>query len=532
MSLTRNIKTVLSNTRGWFMFCLVAISIGLSLSKALISIGLLGLLIVWIADGNIARKIKAFFSNKTALILSSIYLISLLGLLNTTNFDFAFDDLRRKIPILTIPFFISGFSPITKKELSFLLKVFITGVLVATIWSLFVYLGGLNIVIVETRALSRFNSHIRFGLEIALAAFLAIYFFKKETLFSLKILWTVVFIWMISSLFLFNLFTGIIVFIITSTLLIFFYGCFSENKVKQRLTLSLFFIIILGGAFFLNNAFKNFYQTENNTPLNEIRLTKSGEEYKSTPDTNILFSKENGYYINKNIAWNEFSQAWNERSNIDFKAKDLKDQKLQETLIRFITSKGQRKDKEAIESLSDKEISAIEEGISNYKYLEMNSFNIRIDKIIWEYDSYAKTEGQNINGHSILMRWVYWKTAINIIKKNFLIGVGTGDIQDAFNQQYETEGSLLRPNNRLRSHNQYLTYAVSLGFIGLLYFLFCLFKPILQNQLYKNYIYLAFFCIALLSMLTEDTLETLVGATFFIFFNAIFTLSEKSKEIK
>jgi len=242
VSLAINIKTIFSNTRGWLILCLSAIAIGLSLSKPLISLGLTGLFLVWIIDGDILGKIKAFFSNKTALILSSIYLISLLGLLHTSNFDFAFDDLRRKISIFALPFLISGFSPITKKELDLLLKVFVLGVISATLWSLFVYLGGLNVVIVESRALSRFNSHIRFGLEIALAAFLAVYFFKKETALSLKILWISTFIWMVYSLILFNLFTGGIVFLFSTTLLIFLYACFSKNKTKKLITFSLFFI--------------------------------------------------------------------------------------------------------------------------------------------------------------------------------------------------------------------------------------------------------------------------------------------------
>ena len=532
MSLAINIKTIFSNTRGWLILCLSAIAIGLSLSKPLISLGLTGLFLVWIIDGDILGKIKAFFSNKTALILSSIYLISLLGLLYTSNFDFAFDDLRRKISIFALPFLISGFSPITKKELDLLLKVFVLGVISATLWSLFVYLGGLNVVIVESRALSRFNSHIRFGLEIALAAFLAVYFFKKETALSLKILWISTFIWMVYSLILFNLFTGGIVFLFSTTLLIFLYACFSKNKTKKLITFSLFFIALLGSALFINNTIQDFYQAENTTPLNEIIFTKNGENYQSIASEKNYSPKENGYYINENIAWSEFSQAWNTRSSINFNDKDLKGQNLQETLVRFISSKGQRKDQEAIENLTDEEVSAIEKGIPNYKHLQMNSFSLRIHKIIWEYDTYVKTKGQTINGHSILMRWAYWTTAIKIIKKNLFIGVGTGDVQDVFNQQYDTDKSPLLLKNRLRGHNQYLTYTVSFGLLGLCYFLFCLFNPFIKKQCYKNYNFIAFFSIFLLSMLSEDTLETQVGVSFFAFFNTIFTLSVHSKEQK
>ena len=530
MNTTINIKTIFSSVRGWLILFLSSIAIGLSLSKPLISIGLVGIFVVWILDGNIPQKIKLFYTNKTAVIISSIYLISLLGLLYTSNYDFAFDDLRRKISIFGLPFLIPGFSPITKKELKFLLKIFIIGVIFSTLWSLFIYIGGLNIEIVDTRAFSRFTSHIRFGLEIALTAFLSLYFFKEEKTVKVKILWIGIFFWMILSLFLFNLFTGLAVFGVTTVLLLFLYGVFSNNKLKKRITLFVFVSLIVSSFLFTKNAINKFYADNNVTPLKEIPYSKEGEKYMSATNKTHLLSKENGYYINKNIAWHEFTKAWNNRSNIDFNDKDLKGQNLQETLIRFITSKGQRKDKEAIEALSEEEVSAIEKGVSNYKYLEMNSFSLRVHKIIWEYDDYNKTNGQNINGHSILMRWVYWKTAINIIKKNFFIGVGTGDVQEAFNQQYKADNSPLLKIYRLRTHNQYLAIFVSFGILGFLWFIYCLFYPVVKMGLHKNYAYVAFFSIFLLSMLTEDTLETQVGASFFIFFNILYIFNEKTLE--
>ena len=104
------------------------------------------------------------------------------------------------------------------------------------------------------------------------------------------------------------------------------------------------------------------------------------------------------------------------KSSLEFTGPDLKGQQLKTTLIRFITSKGQRKDREAVEKLTQEEISAIENGISNCKYLKMSSINKRIHQILWEYDAY--TQEEDINGHSVLMRWKYWETALKIIKNN------------------------------------------------------------------------------------------------------------------
>src|SRR5690606_34771471 len=144
-------------------------------------------------------------------------------------------------------------------------------------------------------------------------------------------------------------------------------------------------------------------------------------------------------------------------------------QPIEATLIRFLTSKGEYKNQKAIMNLSPKEIMAIEQGISNCNYLTSNAFERRINSIIWEFDNYNR--GRDYNGHSIVMRWVYWKTAWSIFKQHVIIGVGSGDIQDAFNKQYDKDNSILTEKFRLRAHNQFITAFVTYGFIGGILFL-------------------------------------------------------------
>ena len=516
-----HIKQKLS-IRSCFIFCLSTVALGLSLSKALMFTGLVGFLIVWFIDGNYNKKITAFFKNKTALIISSIYLLSLLGLFYTSNFEFALGDIRRKIPLFFFPFFFVGINPLSKKELHLLVKVFISGVVIASLWSLFVYLGGLKTPIVDKRELSRFSSHIRFGLEIALSLFFSLYYFIKSPSLGLKLLWGAITLWLLLSLYLFSLFSGTVVFFITLSLVL-ATGLFTKSKTKKRLSFSLFSILAILSIFYVSNAVNSFYNDKDVEPIKEIPISKNGTKYYKDLGTDNSSIKENGFFVEKNIAWSEFGHAWKQVGNIDFDGKDRKGNLLKNTLIRFVTSKGQRKDQEAIESLTPLEISAIENGIANYKYMEMSSIAIRLHKIIWEYDSYIN--GGNINGHSVLMRWEFWKTGIRIVKQNMLIGVGTGDVQDAFNLQYEKDKVELIPQYRLRAHNQYITHLVSFGILGFCWFLFCLFFPIIKTKLYKNYFYVTFFSILCLSMITEDTLETQAGINFFVFFNTIFLLN-------
>ena len=272
-------NAIFSNKRTYFLFSLSCIAIGLSVSKPLISLGLICLSIVWLIDWNPPEKLKSFFSNKIALVLSSIFLLSLLGLLYTNNFNYAFGDLRRKMFLFFIPFLLSGFSPLTKKEFHLILKIYIAGVLTATFWSLFVYLGGLHITIVDSRSFSRFNSHIRFGLEIALAIFFSFYYLYYSSKITLRILWLSISIWLITSLFLFDLFTGTIVFFITVFILSLVFGFLSTNKRLKILLISLLSILFIFCFVFIKDSINDFYACNNVKPLEEVPFPDVGNPY-------------------------------------------------------------------------------------------------------------------------------------------------------------------------------------------------------------------------------------------------------------
>ncbi len=150
--------------------------------------------------------------------------------------------------------------------------------------------------------------------------------------------------------------------------------------------------------------------------------------------------------------------------------------------------------------------------------------------MFWEFRQYTVTG--NPSGHSIMQRLEFFKTAISIIKKNFFIGVGTGDINDHFLQTYEEQKTTLLPERRLRAHNQYLTFFAIFGIIGFLWFIFSLIFPLIFLRKYNSFLYLSFFVIAALSMLTEDTLETQAGVTFFAFFNSLFVFYDSDSRNK
>lgn len=514
-------------SRNMYLFFLMFIAVGLSLSKPLITLGELCIGLLWLVEGNHLDKIKRFLKNRTALILSAVYLLTLLGLINTTNFDFAFDDIRRKLPLFILPFLIIGFNPLTNKEFRLIFSVYVGGVIVASLWSVFVMLGGLNEVIIDKRDLSRFNSHIRFGMEVSLAIFGALYYSIKTKNKKQQIRWLLSFVWLLSFLFLLNLITGIVVTAFTFLVLVFYYGIKNyKNTVKLTAVIAVI-AIVASLVLYVKSCYKEYLSFNDVEALPMHEYSPKGEKLFHDTISANSFRMENGNYIYRNIANKEIEHAWNQKSKINFNEFDYKGQQIRFTLLRFITSQGKLKTEEAIKELSPEEIKAIESGISNYRYLDMNGIELRLHKIFWEIEMYNK---YNVaDGHSVMLRWVYWQSAYHIIKENSFFGVGTGDVQDAFNQQHQKVGIISEKYWR-RAHNQYLTYFVSFGILGGTFFLIFLFYPIVVLKQYQDYFYLCFISISMLSMLTEDTLETQVGITFFAFFNTLLIFKQRKAD--
>jgi O-antigen ligase len=129
-----------------------------------------------------------------------------------------------------------------------------------------------------------------------------------------------------------------------------------------------------------------------------------------------------------------------------------------------------------------------------------------------------------------MQRFEFWKASICIIHDNWLTGVGTGDMNEAFQQQYVKSGTKLAPDQRWRSHNQFLSIFIGFGIFGLLWFLFSIFYPPVLLGKFNDYFFLIFIIIAMLSMIPEDTIESQAGVTFFAFFYSFLIFGRKEDD--
>ena len=543
------IKKHITSTTIYFI-CLILLAVSLPLSKYTIALFQFILLLIWLSSGtgrdaglsnkpkfsltrlrvwwsfflkNLSFKILKFWHNKTALILASFFLIFLTGFVRGGNIEYVLTDLRGKLPLLVFPLIIAGMPSLSKKQLNVLLLFYVAAVLLGTIFSA-VQLFGRRFI--EIRDISLFISPVRFGLIICFAIVILLGFIFAEKLqkWSVKILFAIIVLWLLFILI--KLESGIGILILSILTVVFsIKEFFKSGSIVQKIIFTSILISFLISAWVLvNNELNHFYKT----PKIEIsQLEKTTSHGNSYLHDTINYGIEDGNFIGLYMCEDELKEAWKVRSSYDFDGLDEKSQPLRSTLIRFLTSKGLYKDMDGVQQLTNEEIGFIEGGIANANYIYHPGFRSRISKILFGYEVYQKTADPN--GNSLVQRIVYWKASINIIKENFWLGAGTGNIPYEFERQYNEMNSKLLQENRMESHNQYLLVIISVGILGFIWFMFAMIYPGIKTKAFSNYRYLAFLLIIIISMLTEDTIETQVGVTFFAFFNSLFLINSEDQ---
>ncbi|MCB0805699.1 MAG: O-antigen ligase family protein [Bacteroidales bacterium] len=506
-----------------FFFFLFMMAVCLPLSRFGLSFAQFGLLGIWIISGKLDKKFATFFRNPAAIVLVSFYLLHIIGLLYSSDMNYAMKDIRVKLPLLFLPVLFSSVDYIDRKWLDRLLKVFLAAVFISTSYSFYIYLTR---VISDFRDVSPLVSHIRLSLNVCFAFFIANWFLLKS---ARKNVWQLVLylfasLWFLSALLMME--SVLAIFIIFITYL--GYGIYKLFKTKNRkLKIPVFLLLVLPVAaivYLLVGSYNNYFTTKTRDFKNLDTHTPWGNSYVNDTTSSMV---ENGEFIYIYISFDELRDEWNKRSEVDFDSLDRKGQLLRGTLIRYMNSKGLRKDGSGFQKLTENDIRNVEAGIANIEYAKKYSLKSRLYKLFWEYQAYQRGSGPG--GNTILQRFEYWRVAVLIIQDHFWTGVGTGDVPDAFSQKYVEVDSPLPMELRFRSHNQYLSIAVAFGIFGLFWFLFSLIYPMIRQRKYSDFIYVSFLITLLISMLVEDTLETQMGVTLFAFFNALLLFAPKTK---
>ena len=127
-------------------------------------------------------------------------------------------------------------------------------------------------------------------------------------------------------------------------------------------------------------------------------------------------------------------------------------------------------------------------------------------------------------------RLLIWENSLEIIRNNFLFGVGTGDVKDHLLGKYKENEITHAEKEEFNAHNQYLQTFISLGLFGFLILLLSLILPLAYAIKNKQFIYVFFLIIFSLNLLVESMFETQAGVIFYAFFNSFLFFSQKDYE--
>jgi O-antigen ligase len=112
-----------------------------------------------------------------------------------------------------------------------------------------------------------------------------------------------------------------------------------------------------------------------------------------------------------------------------------------------------------------------------------------------------------------------WKSALVIIGKNLLFGVGTGDATEELKAEYLRRGYNDGYYDNLNAHNQFLEILLENGLIGLLFFSVILGFMIYHAFLYNNIVFGLYIITVLIFFIFETMLNRIAGVTFFPLFS-------------
>lgn len=527
-----------------YFVVMVLIAISLPFSKFTLSVFQFALLIIWICDGvdwklkkslpvsndrsfaifygfhtgflllrrNFVKKFTDFLKNPVAVAMASLYLLHVAGLLTTNNFDYAMKDLRVKLPLLFFPVVMSTMPRFTAIKTRILLGFFVAAVLTGTMISLWAYLQK---DFKDIREISLFISSVRFSLMVAFVFFILWFELLEPKRWGVrtKFILFLLTIWLVMYLILLESVIGLVGIVIISGVLLMREALKNQKIIIKVLAVSLFTVMISALGWYTYSAVEELTYRPKLDISKLDKYSRLGNAYRH--DT-LNFGVEDGRYVGIYFTEKELSEAWNKRSSYDFYGKDEAGQLIMYTVIRYLTSADLRKDADGVAALSAEDIRFIEKGIANKRYVDSPGLKNRISKIITGYEQF--TGLNNPNGSSVMQRVEHIKASMFLIKENFWIGVGTGDMPDSFQSAYNKIQSRLNPEVRWRSHNQYLSMFIAFGFFGFLWFLFALLFPGFKSGRVSESLYLVFLLLMMLSMLSEDTIETQIGVSLFAFF--------------
>jgi len=123
-----------------------------------------------------------------------------------------------------------------------------------------------------------------------------------------------------------------------------------------------------------------------------------------------------------------------------------------------------------------------------------------------------------------VVRMAIWRSAFEVIKNRYIVGVGLGNEEEYLVNEYRKTNVSFLIDNSFNAHNQLLSYFISTGLFGVV-LLGVWWIPSLRDAIRgRSLLYFEFFAIILLVGLTESLFTRVMGVAIFAFFNTLLVL--------
>lgn len=139
----------------------------------------------------------------------------------------------------------------------------------------------------------------------------------------------------------------------------------------------------------------------------------------------------------------------------------------------------------------------------------------RFDVTIHVLKNYKVINPETSYLESNAIRLFTWKATIELIKDNFMIGTGTGDIKNELIKKYSSMNAELLVEKKLNSHNQFLQDFAKLGILNFILLISIFIYPLILSRF--NTIVWITLLIFFINLLFESIFETQNGSIFFPF---------------
>ncbi|GAB3924643.1 O-antigen ligase family protein [Larkinella terrae] len=132
----------------------------------------------------------------------------------------------------------------------------------------------------------------------------------------------------------------------------------------------------------------------------------------------------------------------------------------------------------------------------------------------------------NPNANSIQMRQVIWSVDLDVLKKNWLTGVGPGGIDPALEARYKDYSRMfhvtLEPHD---THNEYINQWLCFGLAGIVLLVVIMGVQFANAARRRDHLYAILLLIFVITFFTENVLSQQRGVVFYSFFTSLFFLA-------